>query len=597
MGAAPNDTDFANARIEFFVSDGSGEGKTYLGFLTTDANGNFSGVLAVSGVVDTDSIVATATMTGIGSSEFGNEYGVNVAPVISVPVAQSTQEDTSLSIGGLYVSDADTNVTSVQVSTGNGSLTVTLQGAASISAGTNGTSTLTISGTQTDINSTLATLSYLGNADWNGTDTVNVLATDSDGMTHTNSFDVSVAAVNDTPVVTAPVAAFSFTEQGSLNIHGTGFSMADVDDNGGTMTATFAVGEGRILIDAGDSGVSVTSGAFNTSGNSTDTVTFTGTKSQINALLSGSSTGTIVYYHDQTAGSDAPSASTTITLTVNDQGNTGSDPGLTADATSEEHFASQTINITSVNDAPEFIGPNLITNGTFDTNLTGWSTTGTVTAGSGRATFGTGGNAGPHTLSQTIATNVGDVYVLEFDYRDGHAALNQQLQVTVDGSSNLLTSEQILTDTDGSSFVRYRFEFVADSTSSTLTFTDTSDDAGSLSATTNGVDSAVDNITVRQVNGQIGTSYTEDGSTVVLDSDVTLFDAEINATLDNFDGTTLTLVRNGGANGDDVFSHWEPGAQRRNAGTLVNQYRHLYQRRWPSFRSPSARQRPARKST
>jgi protocadherin Fat 4 len=401
-----------------------------------------------------------------------------------------------------------------------------------------------------------------------GTRTVRYVLTDGDGGTSA-AYDatINVTAVNDTPVVTAPGSAYSFTEQGSLNIHGTGFSVVDVDDNGGTMTATITVGEGRILIDAGDSGVSVTSGAFHTSGNSTDTVTFTGTVAQINALLTGASTGTIVYFHDLTVASDVPSASTTITLTVNDQGNTGIDPGLTGDGTSEEHFASQTINITAVNDSPEFIGPNLISNGTFDTDLTGWSTTGTVTSGSGRATFGSGGNAGPHTLSQTIATNVGDVYVLEFDYRDGHANLNQQLQVTVDGSSNLLTTEQILTDTDGSTFVGYRFEFVADSTSSTLTFTDTSDNAGSFSAATNGVDSAVDNISVRQVNGQLGTvAYTEDGPAVVLDSDVTLFDPEIGAALDDFDGTTLTLARNGGANGEDVFS--ATGNLVLNGGTL-----------------------------
>ena len=48
VGSAPNQTTFANARVELFESDndgnGFGEGKTYLGFLTTDANGNFRGL-------------------------------------------------------------------------------------------------------------------------------------------------------------------------------------------------------------------------------------------------------------------------------------------------------------------------------------------------------------------------------------------------------------------------------------------------------------------------------------------------------------------------------------------------------------------------
>ncbi|MCP3955953.1 MAG: hypothetical protein GY697_27630, partial [Desulfobacterales bacterium] len=47
--------------------------------------------------------------------------------------------------------------------------------------------------------------------------------------------------------------------------------------------------------------------------------------------------------------------------------------------------------------------------------------------------------------------------------------------------------------------------------------------------------------------------YTEDDPPVVLDADVEIFDAELSA-LDNFDGSSLTLVRDGGTNGDDLFS-------------------------------------------
>ncbi|MFN7736809.1 MAG: beta strand repeat-containing protein, partial [Pirellula sp.] len=48
-------------------------------------------------------------------------------------------------------------------------------------------------------------------------------------------------------------------------------------------------------------------------------------------------------------------------------------------------------------------------------------------------------------------------------------------------------------------------------------------------------------------------SYTENGSAVVLDSNVRIFDAELSAA-SNFSGATLTLARNGGANGQDLFS-------------------------------------------
>jgi parallel beta-helix repeat protein len=48
-------------------------------------------------------------------------------------------------------------------------------------------------------------------------------------------------------------------------------------------------------------------------------------------------------------------------------------------------------------------------------------------------------------------------------------------------------------------------------------------------------------------------TFTENGSPVVLDADVSIFDAEL-SNADNFDGATLTLTRNGGSSVNDVFS-------------------------------------------
>ncbi len=371
----------------------------------------------------------------------------------------------------------------------------------------------------------------------------------------TASLLVTITPVNDAPVVIAPGSAFNFTEQGSLNIHGAGlFSVADADDNGGTLTATFSVGEGRVLINTGDSGVTVLSGNRFTSGNSTDTVTFSGNKAQLNALLSGSGTGTITYLHNQTTSSDVPSGSTTITLTVNDRGNTGIDPGATADGVSEEGSATQTINITSVNDASEFLGAELITNADFSAGFTDWTTTGQTTVLGNEARFGSGNVAGPHSLSQTVATKAGETYLLEFDHRDDTGSWNQQLQVTVDGGGNLLQTGQILSDVGDTTSVKYRFTFVADSANATLTFTDTSDDPGSQSAESGGVDGYIGNISVRQTSGELNTvSFTEGSTPVSLYNNLEIFDAELTDT-DNFSGATLTLQRSGGANVEDIFS-------------------------------------------
>jgi len=80
VGSAPNQATFANARVELFKADndptGYGEGQTYLGFLTADANGNFSGSLDVTGkgLNVGDRITGTATDAGNNTSEFGANY-------------------------------------------------------------------------------------------------------------------------------------------------------------------------------------------------------------------------------------------------------------------------------------------------------------------------------------------------------------------------------------------------------------------------------------------------------------------------------------------------------------------------------------------
>ena len=171
--------------------------------------------------------------------------------------------------------------------------------------------------------------------------TVRFALTDGDGGTsNVVTETINVEAVNDGPVVGAPGAALTATEQIGLAIHNTGFTVSDPDESGAGATVTLSVGEGALSVVVGDSGVSISSG------NGTGTLILTGAISQIDNLLTGSSTGTITYLNS----SDAPSASTTLTVTVNDQGNTGTDPGLTGTSTSEEDSNSVVINIIPTND-------------------------------------------------------------------------------------------------------------------------------------------------------------------------------------------------------------------------------------------------------
>ncbi|MCS6303151.1 MAG: cadherin domain-containing protein, partial [Nitrospira sp.] len=128
-----------------------------------------------------------------------NVTAVNDAPVNQVPGAQTVNEDTPLSLSGLSVNDVDGNLSTVQLAVGNGTLNVTLSGAATITSGDNGTNILTLSGSQADLNATLASLVYQGSLNYTGADTLTVISTDSNAMTDVDTVAITVTAVNDAP--------------------------------------------------------------------------------------------------------------------------------------------------------------------------------------------------------------------------------------------------------------------------------------------------------------------------------------------------------------------------------------------------------------
>ena len=105
---------------------------------------------------------------------------VNNAPVNTVPGALSVAEDTALAFTGanlITVADPDGTVTSTQLSVAHGTLTVSLSGGATIGAGANGSATLTLVGTNAQVNAALATLSYQPGLNYSGSDTLTMVTT------------------------------------------------------------------------------------------------------------------------------------------------------------------------------------------------------------------------------------------------------------------------------------------------------------------------------------------------------------------------------------------------------------------------------------
>jgi hypothetical protein len=270
-------------------------GADTLTVLSTDANG----------ATDADAVAITVN-------------SVNDGPVNAVPAAQSVNEDTALAIGGISANDVDGNLATTQVSVTNGTLNVSLAGGATISAGANGSATLTLSGTQAQINAALASLSYQGNADFSGADTLTVLSTDANGATDSDAVAITVTSVNDGPVNTVP-GAQSVNEDAVLPIGG--ISVNDVDGN--LASTQLTVGNGVLNVSLAG-GATVSAGA-----NGSSTLTLSGTQAQINAALASLS---------YQGNADFNGADTLTVLSTDASGATDSD--------------AVSITVTSVNDGP-----------------------------------------------------------------------------------------------------------------------------------------------------------------------------------------------------------------------------------------------------
>src|SRR5205823_6621332 len=72
-----------------------GEGRTYLGTITADANGNFNTTFSVSGLVLGDAITATATDASGNTSEFSANATVTTGVGISGTVYNDTNHNGS----------------------------------------------------------------------------------------------------------------------------------------------------------------------------------------------------------------------------------------------------------------------------------------------------------------------------------------------------------------------------------------------------------------------------------------------------------------------------------------------------------------------
>ncbi len=237
-------------------------------------------------------------------------------------------------ISGVSIADVDAVSGELLVTLGvsNGTLTMsTLTGLTFTVGDGTADAAMTFTGTLTDINNALASLSYDPALNFNGNDTLNITVDDQGNtgggpLGDSDSLTIVVLPVNDAPVNTVP-GPQSLVENTSLTFTGaTAISVFDLDVNPAInlVEVELTVSDGTLTLGS-TTGITVTGGA-----NGTDSVTIKGTFNNVNAALNG-----LVYTPDTNY--NGPDQ---LSVTTNDLGNIGAGSPLvdisTVDLTIEE---------------------------------------------------------------------------------------------------------------------------------------------------------------------------------------------------------------------------------------------------------------------
>jgi len=301
--------------------------------------------------------VGTVTVTVIETND---------APVITAPNAASIDEDTPKAILGLAVSDLDVEESNdprleIALRVDHGALTVNgVTGLGVSYLDPVARDRVTLNGTLAQINDTFVApdgLIYEPAENYNGNDLLQILVNDlnhtpSPAETASHNVPLTIAAVNDPPVVTPTNAQPPTAEDTAAFLTTVTISDADIEagDEATTVFQVTLTAQNGVLSVATD----ITGGLIDNqvTNNDTDNVTLDGTLAAIQATL-GAITGVIYqpnldyndYTTDPPGDSDPGDPDEVIVVTVSDLGSTGK-PGA------EKSAASITVSVTPVNDPP-----------------------------------------------------------------------------------------------------------------------------------------------------------------------------------------------------------------------------------------------------
>lgn len=255
----------------------------------------------------------------------------NDAPVNTVPVAQTVAEEAILTLSGadkLAIADLDAKNADVEVtlSVNHGTLSLPSSNGLQFIQGSGADDrVLKVQGTIAVINTAMDGLTYRGNQDFVGTDTLTIITDDlgntgiGGGLIDTDTVDITVTGVNDAPEIQLPPAPSTVEEQPLLFADTAAILISDIDAGAGIVEVTLTVTNGTVEIaDQSDS-----------------TLTLTDTVANLNVALS-----TMTYVPAQDFRGTAA-----LEVTISDLGNNGVGGALTDNQTLN-------INVGEANDAP-----------------------------------------------------------------------------------------------------------------------------------------------------------------------------------------------------------------------------------------------------
>ena len=265
----------------------------------------------------------------------------NNTPVVTAPSAPTVTEDaTNVALADdIQVADPDGDDQTVTFTITGGTLTIGTAGSIIFSSGSNGSNSFSATGTLADINTALDAATFSPTPNLFGTNVATISFTSHDGTVASSAAMVSfnITGVNDDPAITGLPTDITVTEDVASNVDLSAATVSDVDAGANNIVLTIASGDGILTA---SSGGSVTIG-----GSGTGTITLTGTFANIDTYLNTPSnmlyTGAL-----NVNGDDA----TTLSLTANDGGNSGSGGG------GNVALGTVNVDITSVNDDPVIIG-------------------------------------------------------------------------------------------------------------------------------------------------------------------------------------------------------------------------------------------------